>query len=35
MKGSNTLRLTVILLEMLGRRRWLRSSSHYFQSSWL
>jgi len=35
MKEPNTLRLTVILLEMLGRKRWLRSSSHRLQSSWL
>jgi len=29
------LKLTVILSEMLGQRRWLRSSSYRLQSSWL
>jgi len=35
MKGPNTLRLIVILSEMLGQKRWSRSNSHRLQSSWL
>jgi len=33
MRGPNTLRLTVTLLEMLGPRRWLCSSSHHLRNS--
>jgi len=33
MKGPNTLRLTVISLEMIGPRRWLLSSSHLLRNS--